>query len=104
MDFAYFAVKLGWSIDQYEATTPVQRAFIRKEIERQTVDMSELVADATEIAIANAHRKRRRRFKLWRKKRGGSERPPISKKEMSALREELKRNTPWSPWRGVGNG
>ena len=34
MDFAYFAVKLGWSLDDYDASTPVQRAFIRKEIER----------------------------------------------------------------------
>ena len=103
MDFAYFAVKLGWSLDDYDASTPVQRAFIRKEIERQTVEASELVAEAAEVAIVNAHRKTRRRFKLWRK-RQGAESPPISKKEMGALREQMKRNTPWSPWREVGNG
>ena len=103
MDFAYFAVRLGWSLSDYEATTAVQRAFIRKEIEKQTVEMSELLESAVETAMANMRRKRRARYRLWVKKRG-NEAPPISFEEMQAVEELMKRETPWSPWREAGNG
>ena len=104
MDFAYFAAKLGWSIDEYNASTVVQRAFIRKEIERQTVDMSELVAEAVELAIANAYRKRRKRVRLWKRKADASVPPPISKKEMAALSALMERDAPWSQWKGAKRG
>lgn len=103
MDFAYFAVRLGWSIHDYEATTAVQRAFIRKEIEKQTVEESELLESAVETALANCRRKRRAPYRLWVKKRSKAS-PPISDAEVRAVGELMKNNTPWSPWREARDG
>lgn len=103
MDFAYFAVRLGWTIHDYEATTPVQRAFVRKEIERQTVESSEILTSAIETAIVNTRRKRRARYRLWVKKSDG-DKPPISDEEIGAIGTLVKGNTPWSPWKEASHG
>lgn len=65
IDFAYFAACLGWSISDYEDSTPVQRAFIRKEIERQTVQKSELLKSAVQAAVNNVLNKKK--VALWTK-------------------------------------
>lgn len=99
-DFAYFAARLGWSIDDYLATTPVQRAFVRKEIERETVNASNLMKSAVEIAVANCLGKKKRR--LWRKV--GKSDPAIAQADMSALQLAMSEKVPWTPWNGKGVG
>lgn len=101
MDFAYFAVHLGWTPADYEQATPVQLAFIRKEIERKTVEDSELASAAAEVAIKNTRVKRR--LKLWAKPRKNYSKP-ISKEEEKAIKKALETNAPWTPWKGVRHG
>lgn len=88
MEFAVFAVKLGWSLDEYQAITPRQRQFILKEIENETVRQSELLQDIVELAIANTHRKKgKRRMRLWNKVRNTEPKKPVSNKEMSRIKK-----------------
>lgn len=102
MDFAYFAVHLGWSLSDYEEATPVQLAFIRKEIERSTVESSEIASAAAEVAIRNTRAKRR--VRLWQKPRKKLPKP-ITKEEAAALKRALADKTPWTPWgKGVRHG
>lgn len=92
MDFAFFAARLGWSRSDYEEMTPVQRLFILKELERETVRRTELLQSVVEIAIANVHRKKGRKPKrLWSKRRaeGEERKPAIGKAEMDGLRALL---------------
>lgn len=89
-------MNLGWSLYEFEQTTPVQRAFIRKEIERKTVNESNLMKSAIEAAMANGLGKKR--VKLWKKKAKRDSGSPISAEDFAKLKRELKRNVPWSPW------
>ena len=98
IDFAYFAVRLGWSVSDYEASTPVQRAFIRKEIERQTVQQSELMQSAVQVAVSNVLNKKK--IALWIKPR--AEKPDIPKAETDALAEIHRKRKPWTPWQRKG--
>lgn len=96
MDFAFFAVRFGWSLFEYEALTPVQRLFVLKEWERKTVDDSNLMKDAFELAISNAMRKKGKSpQKLWRKK--APTRNVVGAREFDALAEAMKEK-PWVPW------
>lgn len=88
IDFAVIAVRLGWSLAEYEAITPVQKRFILKEIERATVSDSELSRSAVELAVGNAFRKKGKRpLRLWQKRAGEPQEPPVSEDEMRALAE-----------------
>ena len=100
IDFAYFAVNLGWDLEQYGSCTPVQLLFIRKEIERKTVRESNLLKDAVQVAVANCLGKRK--HKLWVKKAGRYVETEFSEAEIDALTEELRKNTPWTPWNKKG--
>ncbi len=86
MDFAVFAVKLGWTKKDYLSITPVERRFILKEIERETVSQSELIKAAVELAISNAYRKRGQAYlKLWKKLSAEVEQP-IPEHEIEGLK------------------
>lgn len=86
MDFAFFAVRFGWSISEYERMTPVQRRFVLKEIEDETVRQSNLEQSVHELAIANTHRKKSQSHrKLWKKKQVARE-APIPAGEWDALK------------------
>lgn len=90
MDFAFFAARLGWSLSDYEEITPVQRLFILKELERETVRRTELLQSVVELAIANVHRKKGRKpQRLWRKRKEERREPAIGKAEMDGLRALL---------------
>lgn len=68
MDYGYFAAHFGWSIDQYEAITPVERLFILKNIESETVTQTELYQGIVELSLANSFRKKGRTYKkFWKK-------------------------------------
>lgn len=95
LDFAFFAARLGWSIRDYEETTSVQRQLIRKELETLTVETSSLLKNAVQVAVNNAHSKRK--AKLWIKRRK-KQPPPIPIKEIKALQRHHAEHVPWTPW------
>lgn len=103
IDFAFFAARLGWSYADYRDTTPVQRMFIRKELETVTVDESNLTMLATQRAIANVFGKKAK--KLWTKRRK-KQKPPLRKKEIRQIKKQHEEKTPWTPWskKEVANG
>lgn len=106
IDFAFFAVRLGWSYSQYLETTPVQRRFIRKELETYTVETSTLYEKALEVALANSMAKRgAKKEKLWKKNRK-KQAPIISVVEMEKIQQQLNKRIPWTPWsrKGAVNG
>ena len=76
-DYAYFAARLGWTPEQYGSLTPVELAFVRKELETRTVRESELLQQAVEVAVANVMRKKgRKAAQLWKRRRErGASRP-----------------------------
>lgn len=88
LTYAYFAARFGWTPDEYGSLTPVQRALIRKEIERQTVEESTVLERAFETAIGNAMRKKgRKRIELWlRRHSGAPSEPPVTKGEFDSLK------------------
>ena len=68
--FSYFAVKLGYSLKDYEAITPRQRALILKQIELQEVQEDMRMNAAVANALQNVLRKKNQRARpLWKKKR-----------------------------------
>lgn len=68
MDFAFFAVNLGYSKNDYYDLTPREAAFIRKKWEEKTVSDSTLLRNAVLNAVSNALRKKNARFReLWKK-------------------------------------
>lgn len=86
MDFAFFAVRFGWSLPEYERMTPIQRRFVLKEMEDETVRQSNLDQSVHELAIANTHRKKTQSHrKLWKKKHVERD-APIPESEWGALK------------------
>lgn len=85
-DYAYFAVKFGWTYEEYASLTPVQKLFVRKEIEKQTVSDTELLMAVVESAIANVHRKKgQKRRNLWPEIHKDIK-PPMSKNDFMRLK------------------
>lgn len=99
LDFAFFAAHLGWSPSDYADSTAVQRKFIRKELESLTVRQSNLMKDAVQVAVANALSKRQK--KLWNKKSRKAD-PVVSDAEIAAIKKEMSRKAPWTPWQKGG--
>lgn len=97
-DFAFFAARLGWDYEQYAQHTPVQLAFVRKELETVTVDQSNLFKDAVQVAVANCLSKKR--HKLWKKRNGSFREDSFTYEEIDALKEQHRKNPPWTPWGG----
>ena len=98
LDLAFFCARLGWSVDDYYASTPVQRAFIRKEIETVTVQQSDLLKNAVMVAVNNVISKKKR--KLWVRLAKSGGKPPIALLEIDAIQEDMNRRVPWTPWNG----
>lgn len=91
-DYAYFAARLGWTPEQYTSLTPVELAFVRKELETRTVRESEITQHAVEVAVANVMRKKGRKLlELWKKINPERSAPPVKKDEFDALKEAFAR-------------
>lgn len=88
MDFAFFAVHFGYSISEYEALTPRQKAFILKERERKTVEDTNLMKLAVLTAVSTA--RSGRNVEIWEKGRSGpSQKQPITKEEFYEIKTML---------------
>lgn len=95
MDFAWFVVHFNYSRTQYDELTPTEKAFIRKAYEDKTVSDTTLIRNAVLNAVANANRKKGKRFReLWRKKM-----PVVNendkRKKFSSIEEIEKREAGW---------
>lgn len=76
----------------------MQLAFVRKELETVTVNESNLFKDAVQVAVANCLSKKR--YKLWKKQNGEFREDSFTYEEIDALKEQHRKNPPWTPWRG----
>ena len=76
----------------------MQLAFVRKELETVTVDQSNLFKDAVQVAVANCLSKKR--HKLWKKRNGSFREDAFTYEEIDALKEQHRKNPPWTPWGG----
>ena len=91
LDFAWFVVKFGWSKDQYNQLTPVERLFIKKQHETELVERQRILQSTFELAIGNVLRKKGKKYKkLFKKiKKMADEEAPVSKDEMKKLSKAL---------------
>ena len=80
----------------------MQLLFLRKEIENKIVRESNLLKDAVQVAVSNCLSKRK--SKLWVKKKKKGDEIEISDSEIESIQDELKNNTPWTPWQKKGGG
>lgn len=80
----------------------MQLLFIRKEIEKRTVQDSELLKKAVQVAINNCFGKRKAR--LWKRKRRVYDEMQVPVAEIEAIRERMKKSVPWTPWQKRGGG
>lgn len=70
MDFAFFAINLGYSKSEYEELTPRDVYFLRKAWEDKKVLDTQMIYNAVFTATYNVNRtKHKRALKLWRKRR-----------------------------------
>lgn len=77
----------------------MQLLFVRKEIERKTVQDSSVLKDAVQVAVNNCLSKRK--AKLWRKATAADyDDSVVSREEAHALKLAMERTTPWTPWQG----
>ncbi len=87
-------MRFGWTPDQFRALTPAQVALLRKEDERRTVELGNLVRDAVQNAVANAMRKKGKKPQpLFRKrpKKKADEKKKLSKKKLRRIEESARR-------------
>lgn len=83
MDFAFFCVNFGYSLKDFEQLTPRQISFIYKAWEDKIVSDTTHMRNAVMNAIANAMRKKGKKFiDLWKKRR--------KKADMAVVYENLK--------------
>ncbi|RST98322.1 phenylalanine racemase [Vagococcus vulneris] len=69
MDLAFFVVNFGYTKSDYMALTETEKAFIRKEYERKTINDATYLRDAVFNAVSNAMRKKNAKFQeLFKKK------------------------------------
>lgn len=61
IDFAFFAVNLGYSKSDYEALTPRERAFIYKAWENRCISQDLSIYNAVYAATYNVHRSKRKK-------------------------------------------
>lgn len=86
-------MRFGWTPDQFRALTPAQVALLRKEDERRTVELGNLVRDAVQNAVANAMRKKGKKQQPLFKKRPKrpDEKKRLSKKKLRRIEESARR-------------
>ncbi len=69
IDLAFFVVNFGYSKSDYNALTPLEKAFILKAWEAKLVSDTTYQRNAVLNAVSNAFRKKGKRFiPLWKKK------------------------------------
>lgn len=73
---------------------------MRKELETVTVNESNLLKDAVQVAVANCLSKKR--YRLWKRHNGEFREDSFTYEEIDALKEQYRNNPPWTPW-GGGN-
>ena len=73
--------------------------FVRKELEPATVRDSTLLKDAVQVAVANCLSKLT--DKLWQKRNGEFRETDFTHAEIDALKEQYRKNRPWTPWGGA---
>ena len=97
IDFAWFAVNLGYSKADYNALTPIEKAFIRKAHEDKVVFDSTILRDAVMNAEYNVNRKKHKPFKkLWtRIVRLTKADKATQKKKVQTIKEIEKKETGW---------
>ncbi len=82
IDFAFFVVNFGYSRSDYNALTPLEKAFILKEYEKKTVEATTNMRNAVQNAVSNVLKKKGKRAQpLWKKK--------IKKSNPDEVRENL---------------
>ena len=68
LEFAFFAANFGYSKQDYEALTPLERAVVRKAWEDKIVSDSYAIYNAVYTATYNVNRKKgKKALKLWKK-------------------------------------
>ena len=91
LDFAYFVVKFGWTREQYDSLTEVERLLILKQIETETVQEQEKLQATFELAISNVMRKKGKKYrKLFKRvKKKLKDEQPITKDEAKQIKKAL---------------
>lgn len=97
IEFAFFAVNLGYSKQEYEALTPREIRFIYKAWENKIVSDSYYMYHAMFTAFYNVNRpKRKRALKLWEKAKTRKADMEIVKRNLKLVREvEKKEGKSW---------
>lgn len=96
IDFAFFAVNLGYSKRDYEELTPREATFIRKAWEDKLVSDNTLMRNAVFNAIINALRKKNTRFReLWKKSQTPVDKNQVRKNIKIAFEIEEKEGKGW---------
>lgn len=95
-EWAWAAVRFGFTPDQWQALTPAQRALVSKADETREVQVAEAIASAVNNAIANAFRKKGQKAKPVYRRRGkkrkrGGDRSGMREKMQSMQRAFDKR-------------
>lgn len=84
IDFAFFAVNLGYSKKDYEELTPREIFFIRKAWEDKLVTDSYMTYNAVFTATYNVNRKKNKKaLKLWKKSK-------VQKADIETVHDNLK--------------
>lgn len=82
--------KYGWSKDQYDQMTPVERLFIKKQYETETVERQAMLQSTFELAIGNVLRKKGKKYKkLFKKLKKKIDEAPVSVDEAKKLKKAL---------------
>ena len=90
MDFAWFVAKFGWSKAEYNQITPVERRFIKKEYESDTVERQALMQSTFELAIANVMRKKGKKYKkLFKRIKKIADDQPLTRDEAKQVKRAL---------------
>ena len=69
MELAFFVVEIGMSPSEYRQLTEVEKSFIKKQHETNTVTFFEYTSDAVFMGEINANRKKNASFKTMFKKK-----------------------------------
>ena len=95
MEFAWFAVNLGYSRQDYSQLTQTDIVFIRKAYENKLVSETNAIRNAVYNAVGNAFRKKGKPFAdLWKKRPKHGDKK-VKEKAMQTILEIEKTETGW---------
>lgn len=96
MDFAFFAVNLGYSKADYNELTETEKAFIYKAWEDKVVSESTTIRNSVLNAVSNAFRKKNTKFKkLWKKKQEKADKELVNNNLKIVREVEEKEGRDW---------